>query len=171
MFRSHTYENGQGIFRYILLPLITRTINHSFTFAIVTPILKKDSLIAELLKNFRKISNLTFLSEVLEKGAAKQLLQHKDTDQLRGKIQNAYREIHSTKTALLWIQHDLLISFVKKQCVFMVMLEFSAAFDTVNHQKLLDNLYTTYGIGGNAHDHLYTTYGIRGNAHEWKSSI
>ena len=45
-----------------------------------------------------------------------------------------------TQQGLLWIQHHLLISFEKKQCVFMVMLELSPAFDMVNHQKFLDRL-------------------------------
>ena len=144
----------------VLLPLITRIINQSFAnayvpkafkLAAVTPILKKANLIAEILKNFRPISNLPFLSKVLEKVAAKQMLKHKDTHSLREKMQSAYREFHSTETALIKICNDLLLSLDKKQCVFMVMLDLSAAFDTVNHQKLLDRLHTTFGIRGNAH--------------------
>ena len=144
----------------VLLPLITRIINQSFAtanvpkafkIAAVTPILKKANLIAELLNNFRPISNLPFLSKIIEKAAAKQLIYHKNTHKLREKMQSAYREYHSTETALLRIHEDLLLSLDKKQCVFMTMLDLSAAFDTVNHQKLLDRLHTTYGIRGNAH--------------------
>ena len=67
--------------------------------------------------------------------------------------QSAYREFHSIETELPRIQHDLLLSLDQdqKQCVFMVMLDLSAAFDTVHHQKLLDRLHTTYGIRGAAH--------------------
>ena len=75
---------------------------------------------------------------------------------LREKFQSAYKELHSTETALLRIHHDLLQSLDKNECVFMVMLDLSAAFDTVHHQKLLD--------------HLYTSFGIRGSALEWLKS-
>jgi exonuclease III len=144
----------------ILLPLITRIINQSFATAsvpksfktaAVTPILKKANLNADMLKNFRPISNLPFLSKVLEKIASKQMIHHKDTHKLREKMQSAYRKFHSTETALLRIHDDLLLSLDKKQCVYMIMLDLSAAFDTVNHEKLLNRLYTTYGIRGNAH--------------------
>ena len=143
----------------VLLPIITRIVNasfasssvpHAFKIAAVTPILKKANLIAEILKNFRPISNLPYLSKVLEKAASKQLLVHKTKNNVREKFQSAYRENHSTETALLRIQHDLLSALDRKQCVFMVMLDLSAAFDTVNHSKLLGRLDTSLGVRGNA---------------------
>jgi hypothetical protein len=143
----------------ILSPVITRIINQSFASATVprdfkraavTPILKKADLAADVLKNFRPISNLPFLSKVMEKVAAEQMIQHKKANNLREKMQSAYREHHSTETALLRIQHDLLMNLDKKDCVFMVMLDMSAAFDTVNHQTLLARLSHMYGIRGNA---------------------
>ena len=79
----------------VLLPLITRIINQSFSsayvpkffkIAAVTPILKKANLIAEILKNFRPISNLPYLSKILEKAAAIQLIDHKDNNKLREKL-------------------------------------------------------------------------------------
>jgi hypothetical protein len=144
----------------ILLPIITKIINQSFAsaqvpkafkVAAVTPILKKADLIAEILKNFRPISNLPFLSKVMEKLAAKQLINHKETNNLREKNQSAYRECYSAETALLRIHHDLMLVLDRKECVLMVMLDLSAAFDTVCHETLLDRLATRYGIRGNAH--------------------
>ena len=67
----------------------------------------------------------------------KQLIQHKDKNKLREKMQSAYREHHSTETALLRISHDLLMSMDKKKRILMVMLDLSATFDTVNHDVLL----------------------------------
>ena len=145
----------------VLAPLITRIINQSFAdgyvpksfkLAAVTPLLKKANLIPEILKNFRPISNLPFLSKIMEKAATKQLLVHKETNKLREKMQSAYRTHHSTETALLRINHDLLTSLDSKRCVLMVMLDLSAAFDTVNHGVLLDRLATRYGVRGRAHD-------------------
>jgi hypothetical protein len=144
----------------VLVPLITRIVAQSFEdgyvpkafkLAAVTPLLKKPDLNPETLKNFRPISNLPFLSKILEKVVAKQLLHHKEVNNLREKLQSAYRKHHSTETALLRINHDLLISMDKKQCVLMVMLDLSAAFDTVHHKTLLDRLSNRYGISGVAH--------------------
>ena len=78
--------------------LITRIINQSFgninghvptsfKLADVIPLLKKADLIPEILKNFRPISNLAFLSKIIEKVATKQLLHHKEDNRLREKIQ------------------------------------------------------------------------------------
>ena len=144
----------------LLVPLITRMVNQSFSsgyvpksfkLAAVTPLLKKANLIPEILKNFRPISNLPFLSKVLEKAAGKQLIHHKEVNDLREKLQSAYREYHSTETALLRIHNDLVMSMDKKQCVLMVMLDLSAAFDTVHHKTLLDRLSIRYGIKDTAH--------------------
>jgi len=92
----------------ILVPLITRIVNQSFAkeyfpkafkLAAVTPLFKKADLIPEILSNFRPISNFPFLSKILEKVATKQLLQHKEVNKLREKMQLAYQEHHSTETA------------------------------------------------------------------------
>ena len=69
-------------------------------------------------------------------------------------MQSAYRQYHSTETALLHIQNDLLLALDRKQCVAMVMIDLSAAFDTVNHDILLHRLSERYGIKGNVHKWL-----------------
>jgi hypothetical protein len=144
----------------ILVPLITRIINHSFAdgyvpksfkLAAVTPLLKKANLIPEIFNNFRPISTLPFLSKVLEKVATKQFLGHKELNKLREMMQSAYREYHSTETALLRISHDLLMAMDRKQCILMVMLDLSAAFDTVNHEMLLERLSVRYGVRDQAY--------------------
>ena len=66
----------------------------------VTPILKKADLIAELLKNFRPISNLPFLSNIMEKVEANQLTHHKEIITLHAKTQSEYHTYNSTETAL-----------------------------------------------------------------------
>ena len=143
----------------ILLPIITRIINcslssarvpASFKIAAVTPILKRANLIAEILKNFRPISNLPFLSKILEKVASRQLISHKEAKCLRKAMQSAYREFYSTETALLYVQNDLLLSLDRKQCVAMVLIDLSAAFDTVNHEILLNRMSDRYGVKENA---------------------
>ena len=66
------------------------------------------------------------------------------------KYQSAYRKHHSTETALLRISNDLLQSMDKKQCSFLVLLDLSAAFDTVNHEILIRRLSDHFNIKDNA---------------------
>ena len=112
----------------------------SFKSAAVTPLLKKPNLIGDIFKNFRPVSNLPFLSKILERVAAKQLISFKDINHLREVMQSAYHQYHSTKTVLLYVQNDLLCALDEKKCVVMVIIDLSAAFDTVIHASLLQHL-------------------------------
>ena len=100
-----------------LLPTITHLINLSlqsctvpdcFKTAAVTPLLKKASLDPNCLQNYRPVSNLPFLSKILEKVVLEQINNHKTANDLNEKFQSAYRKYHSTETALLRKQHCLL---------------------------------------------------------------
>ena len=129
-----------------LVPVIKRIVNMSLASghfpsslksAIVKPLLKKSSLDPENYKNFRPVSNLPFLSKVIEKIIAAQLHQHMSKNNLLDKMQSAYKCGHSTETALLRVQNDLLQSIDKGKCVYLILLDLSAAFDTVDHNILL----------------------------------
>ena len=65
-------------------------------------------------------------------------------------MQSAYKAFHSTESALLRIQNDLLSAMDIKQGSFLVLLDLSAAFDTVDHDILLHRIQTRLGIGGTA---------------------
>ena len=142
-----------------LLPSITNIINLSFTTgtfpdsmksAIVTPLLKKTGLDPNNLKNFRPISNLSFVSKLLEKVVASRLVQHMNTHGLGEPMQSAYRSHHSTETALLRVHNDILRAVDKKRAVILVLLDLSAAFDTIDHDTLLCRLRHRLGITGTA---------------------
>ena len=60
---------------------------------------------------------------------------------------------HSTETALLIVQNDILKT-VHGKCVFLVLLDLSAVFDTVSHHMPLRRLKLQFGIKGNALDWL-----------------
>ena len=103
----------------ILVTPITNIINYSlkegsfpncFKTAYVTPLLKKPNLDRNLLKNYRPVSNLSFLSKLIEKVVAKQLNNYIDSEGLSNVNQSAYRRLHSTETALLKIQNDIAAS-------------------------------------------------------------
>ena len=61
---------------------------------------------------------------------------HRANNSLNVPLQSAYRQHHSTETALLKVHNDVLQALDRKECVFLVLLDLSAAFDTVNHSRL-----------------------------------
>ena len=102
----------------ILLPVITDIVSFSLEdaslpasldSALITPLLKKPNLNPEDFKNFRAVSNLTFLSKFVQKSIASQLVQYTEDNNLGEKFLSAYKKLHSTETALLRVQN--LITF------------------------------------------------------------
>ena len=138
------------ITKIINLSLKSAQVPSCYKVASVIPLLKKIFLDPEVLKNLRPVSTLPFVSKTLEKVAGKQLQSHKQKDKLNEKMQSAYREGHSTETALLRIQNDLLQAMDKRQCVYLVLLDLSAAFDTVDHSILQCRLSERFGVNGSA---------------------
>ena len=63
-------------------------------------------------------------------------------------FQSAYRSLHSTETALLRVQNDLLQAIDESGAAILVMLDLSAAFDTIDHSVLLDALEHQFGLAG-----------------------
>ena len=60
-------------------------------------------------------------------------------------LQSAYREHHSTETAIVKIMNDILLSLDKDMCVLLVMLDLSAVFDTVDHKLLFNRFEQSFG--------------------------
>ena len=121
--------------------------------AIVKPLLKKPGLDQEILKNFRPVSNLSFVSKVIEKVIAARLLDHMKENGLMDPYQSAYRKGHSTETALVRVHNDIVSAVDKKGSgVCLILLDLSAAFDTVDHTIFLTFLRKHIGLSGQALD-------------------
>ena len=142
-----------------LSPLITKIVNLSLQsgcvspalkVAVIRPLLKKPTLDPEVLANYRPISNLAFLSKVLEKVVASQLQDHLKHNNLFEKFQSGFRLAHSTETALLRVTNDLLMTADAGSPSLLILLDLTAAFDTVDHTILLERLHTTIGLSGSA---------------------
>ena len=131
-----------------LTPVISRIVNDSLTKgifptafkeAIIRPSFKGKDLDSEQLNSYRPISNLSFISKVVEKCASIQLTEYLEENKLLPTKQSAYRKFHSCETATLKIFNDILLLLDNKSKVVLLLLDLSAAFDTVKHTNLLDN--------------------------------
>lgn len=139
-----------------LVPIITHIVNLSLSTgtmpdqlkdAVITPILKKTSLDKEQLKNFRPVSNLAFVSKLIERVIADRFLEHLEINNINNKFQSAYKKGHSTETALLRVQNDILDAVDTKGAAILIQLDLSAAFDTLDQDVLLRSLQDL-GISG-----------------------
>ncbi len=132
-----------------LLPALTHIINTSlltgifptaFKQARVTPLLKKPTLNTSLLENYRPVSLLPFIAKTLERVVFNQVSLFLSQNNKLDAKQSGFRSGHSTETALLSVTEALRIAKADSKSSVLIMLDLSAAFDTVNHQILLSTL-------------------------------
>lgn len=116
--------------------------------ALVSPILKKPQLDSVDLSNYRPVSNLPLISKVLEKIVIRQITAHLAKNELLSKYQSAYRRYHSTETGLLRVLSDLMLANESGKLALLSLLDLSAAFDTIDHDFLIERLEKTFGLGG-----------------------
>ena len=130
-----------------LLKPITDIINASlcsglfpdyFKHAHVNPLLKKTSLPKEDINSYRHVSNFSF--NVL----TSRLRSHISSNCLSNVSQSAYKEFHSTETALLKVHNDVTLNFDKGKVTAHTLLDLSAAFDTIDHGILIKRLSVAY---------------------------
>ena len=119
--------------------------------SIVIPLIKKPGFDREMSKkNYRPVSNLSFLSKVIEKVISIRILVHILDNNIVDSFQSAYRAGHSCETALLRVYNDIVTIVGKGNGSFLVLLDLSAAFDTIDHDNLFYILEKYVGIGGSA---------------------
>ncbi|KAK3514069.1 hypothetical protein QTP70_002908 [Hemibagrus guttatus] len=141
-----------------LLPFITTVINGSLTSghvptvfkkATVIPILKKPALDPSDISNYRPVPLLSFLSKILKRVVCNQLSDYLMQNNLHDPNQSGFKAAHSTETALLAVTEKLHAARSAKLSSVLILLDLSAAFDTVNHKTLLSTL-RSLGICGTA---------------------
>ena len=126
--------------------LVSEIFPQCFKSALVTPILKKKCLDNNDLNNYRPVSNLCFIAKILEKIVLSQVSSYLNSHNLCNNCQSAYRPGLSTEIALLKIVNDLFPSLNKGNISVLALLDFSSAFDKIDHPILVHRLRTYFGF-------------------------
>uniref|UniRef100_A0A8C1RWH7 Reverse transcriptase domain-containing protein n=1 Tax=Cyprinus carpio TaxID=7962 RepID=A0A8C1RWH7_CYPCA len=162
-----------------VIPSLTHIINsslHSGTFpsafkqARVSPLLKKPSLNPALLENYRPVSLLPFIAKTLERAVFNQLSMFLVQNNLLDSNQSGFKSGHSTETALLSVTEALRLARAASKSSVLILLDLSAAFDTVNHQILLSTL-RKMGISGTALQWLNSYLSDRSFRVSWRGEV
>ena len=139
----------------LLIPIISFIVNQSLQSgemptslkrAVLNPMLKKHDLDSEDMNSYRPISNLSFLSKVIEKCVYVQFCKYLDDNALHALNQSGYRKHHSCETAIAKVHNDILTVMDKKSHVVLLILDLSSAFDVVSHSILLGKLEKRFGV-------------------------
>ncbi len=130
--------------------LCTGVVPAALKIAAVTPVPKTNNMDFDNLNNFRLISNLPFLAKILEQTVASQLLSHLSSNNLFKPLQSGFRKLHNTETALVKVTNDLLMASDSGRLSILILLDLSAAFDTIDHSILITRLETVFGVSDSA---------------------
>ena len=118
----------------------------------VTPILKKSGLDQEVLSNYRPVCAGMFVDKLIQKNVLLDLNSHMELNDLHIPFQSGYKKHHGCETVLLKIVDEVLLCLDANSCTILLILDLSAAFDTVDHEELLKILHNEIGIRGKAFD-------------------
>ena len=97
--------------------------------------------------NYRPVSNLQFISKTVERITLDQFTQHCNSNSLLPDYQSAYRKYYSCGTSLVKLVNDILWAMEKQLVTVVVILDLSAAFNTVDHDLLLEVLEKLWNCG------------------------
>ena len=120
----------------------------------VSPIFKKGD--RHTASNYRPVSLTCVCCKLLEHIICRHILNHLEKYNILTELQHGFRSGHSCESQLIITMNDIMKNFDSKIQTDMAILDFSKAFDTVPHRKLL---------------HKLDNYGIRGNINKWIGSF
>ena len=97
---------------------------------------------------YRPVRNLSFASKFAERIVSARLSEHMDTHELHE--QSAYKPHHGVESALIRVHCDIQQAMDRQRIVVLVLLDLSAAFNTIDHRVLLHRLSHDLGVAGTA---------------------
>ena len=137
--------------RIINVSLSSGNFPNSLKRGVIPPSITKQNFNCDVLsKNYRPITNIAYLSKILEPAVSNQLTSYLSCNNLFPRLQSSYRRFHSTETAVLCVLNETLTAMDNHQEVILVLLDLSSAFNTIDHKLLLQRLQQRYDIGGTA---------------------
>ena len=147
---TNIMKEHKDIWAYFITRIVNTSLNtghfsQKLKEAILWPLIKNIKL-EPIFTNYQPVSNLSYLSKLIERLVCKQIARYTNSTGQMEPYQSAYREHSSTKTALLKIKADILEAVEKKEVMCLVMLDLSSAFDTISHELLLKRLKYRFGI-------------------------
>lgn len=156
-----------------LTPLLNQVLNTGifpviWKEACIRPILKKPALDPTVVKNYRPISCLPFAAKILEKAVNQQLMQYLESNKLLDPTQHDFRSCHSTETALIMVTEEIRRLVDRGGRAVLILLDLSAAFETVSHQ-VLERRLRSAGIGERALALLTSFLSNRQQSIHWES--
>ena len=119
--------------------------------ACVIPLLKKKNGDVNDLGNYRPVANLSYISKLIERIIARQIVTHMDSNLLWDEYQSAYRRNHSCETVLTYLTDSILTAMDNQMVTLVALLDLSAAFDCVDHLILSSRLKSCH-IVSEAHE-------------------
>ena len=145
LLKTNSRETAPAITEILNLLLKTGEFCKELKQALLHPHLKKHGL-ALAFPNYRPVSNLPYLSKIIEQAVCNQITEYTGKIGRAEQYQSAYKAAHSTETALLKVKMDILAAIDMKEGMCLILLDLSAAFDMVNHELLLNCLKFRFGI-------------------------
>ena len=149
-------QHSLKVYSDVIVPYIRDIVNTSIASGSFTknikqtlprPLLEKMGLDLALC-NYRLVSNLAYISKTIERVVCDQFTSYTSNSGKTEPLQSAYKQGHSTETGMLKVKTNLLDAIDQKKVVCLVLIDLSMAFDTVNHEYLVNHLKYRFEVDG-----------------------